>query len=294
MSVKHPIIAITGASGAGTSTARGIFEGIFRREGIHAAIIEGDSFHRYEREELRRVNDAREAAGKPFISPFGLEANCFDQLEALFRAYSETGTGQYRRYLHDEAEAAARGQAAGTFTPWQALPEPTDLLFYEGLHGALKTAEVDVARYPDLLIGIAPVINLEWIQKIHRDTRMRGYARETVAAAILARMDDYVHYIVPQFELTQINFQRVPLVDTSNPIIARTIPAASESLVVIRFADPRGVDFPYLLTMIPHAFMSRANTLVIPGDRQDLAMQLILTPLIWQLMAKKENAASGE
>jgi len=270
---------------------RGIFEGIFRRENVHAAIIEGDSFHRYERAELHRLNNEREAEGKPLVSLFGPDANHFDELEKLFQLYAETGTGKYRHYLHDETEAAKYGQLAGTFTPWEELPEPTDILFYEGLHGAIKTAEVDVARYPDLLIGIAPVINLEWIQKIHRDTSMRGYSRETVAAIILARMDDYVRYIVPQFELTHINFQRVPLVDTSNPIIARTIPSESESMVVIRFADPRGVDFPYLLAMIPHSFMSRANTIVIPGDRQDLAMQLILTPLIWQLMAKKENAS---
>ncbi|MDR0233937.1 MAG: phosphoribulokinase [Zoogloeaceae bacterium] len=293
MSAKHPIIAITGSSGAGTTTMREIFEDIFRREGVHAVTIEGDSFHRYEREELNRLNNEREAKGKPLVSLFGPDANHFDKLENLFRVYSETGTGKHRHYLHDEAAATKYGQAAGTFTPWEALPEHTDLLFYEGLHGAVRTDKVNVARYPDLLIGITPVINLEWIQKIHRDTRMRGYSREAVTTAILARMDDYLHYIVPQFGETHINFQRVPLVDTSNPIIARAIPTESESMVIIRFADPRGVDFPYLLAMIPHSFMSRANTIVIPGDRQDLAMQLILTPLLWELMAKKENASLG-
>jgi phosphoribulokinase len=289
MSARHPIIAITGSSGAGTSTVRRVFESLFRREGVTAAIIEGDSFHRYDRAELRRINEVREAQGEPYLSLFGPDTNLFGHLETLFRAYSETGMGLYRHYLHDQETARAARQSPGTFTPWEDLPPDTDLLFYEGLHGAVRTPAVDVARYPDLLIGVVPVINLEWIQKIHRDTRMRGYSKEAVMHTILARIPDYVHYIVPQFELTHINFQRVPIVDTSNPFIARDIPIASESMVVIRFADPRGVDFPYLLAMIQGAFMSRANTIVIPGDRQDIAMQLILTPLIWRLMARRNG-----
>ena len=287
MSTRHPIIAVTGSSGAGTSTVRQVFEGMFRREGVNAVIIEGDSFHRYERAVLRRMNETRATNGELRYSLFGPETNLFSELENLFRAYAETGSGQRRYYLHDKEEADRYGQAPGTFTPWEDLPPESDLLFYEGLHGAVRTPEVDVARHPDLLIGVAPVVNLEWIQKIHRDTRMRGYSREAVMQTILARMPDYVHYIVPQFELTHINFQRVPVVDTSNPIIARSIPSDGESMVVIRFADPRGVDFPYLLSMIKDSFMSRANTIVIPGDRQDLAMQLIFTPLIWRLMARR-------
>lgn len=290
MSSRHPIIAVTGSSGAGTSTVRKVFEGLFRREGVQPAVVEGDSLHRYDRLQLKRLNDAREARGEARLSLFGPDTNLFDELENLFCTYSETGRGRRRHYLHDKDAAAAFGQEPGTFTPWETLPEQTDLLFYEGLHGAVRTQEVDVARYPDVLIGVVPVINLEWIQKIHRDTNMRGYSREAVMRTILSRMPDYVHYIVPQFELTHINFQRVPVVDTSNPFIARDIPSASESMVVIRFADPRGVDFPYLLSMIKDAFMSRANTIVIPGDRQDLAMQLILTPLIWRLMARRHAA----
>jgi phosphoribulokinase len=289
MSERHPIVAVTGASGAGTSTVREVFERIFRREGVNAAIIEGDSYHRYERAALFALNAAREANNEPLISRCGPEANLLAELENLFRVYGESGTGRRRRYLHDKEEAARHGLSAGTFTPWESLPEPTDLLFYEGLHGAARTAGIDVARYPDLLIGIAPVINLEWIQKLHRDTQTRGYSREAVMDSILLRMRDYAHYIMPQFELTHINFQRVPVVDTSNPIVARSIPTASESMVVIRFADPRGVDFPYLLSMIKDSFMSRANTIVIPGDHQDLAMQLIFTPLVWRLIARREN-----
>ena len=290
MSLKHPIIAITGSSGAGTSSVTRTFENIFRRENVKAAVIEGDSFHRYDRKEMRARQAEAERAGNKHFSHFGPENNLFAELELLFRSYSESGTGRRRRYLHDPAEAAPYGQEPGTFTAWEDLPEGTDLLFYEGLHGAVKTPEVDVARHPDLLIGVVPVINLEWIQKLYRDKNVRGYTTEAVTDTILRRMPDYVHYIVPQFAHTHVNFQRVPVVDTSNPFIARDIPTADESLCVIRFANPKGIDFPYLLNMIHNAWMSRANTLVVPGGKMELAMQLIFTPYIWRMMERRQRA----
>ena len=290
MSLKHPIIAITGSSGAGTSSVTRTFENIFRREGVQAAVIEGDSFHRYDRKEMRERQAAAEKEGNKHFSHFGPENNLFAELEQLFRSYSERGGGRRRRYLHDPVEAAPYGQQPGTFTGWEDLPEGTDLLFYEGLHGALKTPQVDVARYPDLLIGVVPVINLEWIQKLYRDKNVRGYTTEAVTDTILRRMPDYVHYIVPQFAHTHVNFQRVPVVDTSNPFIARDIPTADESLCVIRFANPKGIDFPYLLNMIHNAWMSRANTLVVPGGKMELAMQLIFTPYIWRMMERRQRA----
>jgi phosphoribulokinase len=104
-------------------------------------------------------------------------------------------------------------------------------------------------------------------------------------------MPDYIDYICTQFTNTDINFQRVPIVDTSNPFIARWIPSADESMVVIRFANPRGIDFPYLLSMIHNSFMSRPNVIVIPGGKIGLAMQLIFTPLVMQLVERKRRAA---
>lgn len=290
MSIKHPVIAVTGSSGAGTSTVKKVFENIFRREGVHSAVIEGDSFHRYDRDAFRRINAERAAQGLPRLSHFGLDANLLKELENLFRSYGECGRGQHRTYVHDEEEAARLKTPPGTFTAWVDLPNGTDMLFYEGLHGAVQTESINVAHYADLMIGVVPVINLEWIQKINRDTNLRGYSKEAVTDVILSRMPDYVNYIVPQFERTHINFQRVPVVDTSNPFIARDIPNAGESMVVIRFRNPRGVDFPYLLAMIKDSFMSRANTIVVPGDKLDIAMQLILTPLIWKLTEKKKLA----
>jgi phosphoribulokinase len=62
-------------------------------------------------------------------------------------------------------------------------------------------------------------------------------------------------------------------------------------MLVIRFADPRGIDFPYLLSMINGSFMSRANTIVMAGNKLDLAMQLILTPLILQLVERKRRSS---
>ncbi|MFO1160319.1 MAG: phosphoribulokinase [Reyranellaceae bacterium] len=289
MSARHPIISITGSSGAGTTSVMRTFAQIFRREGVKAGFVEGDSYHRYDRAEMAdRLTEATRR-GNHHFSHFGPEANLFDELENLFRSYGESGRGLVRAYLHDAAEARAHGQAPGTFTPWTALPEDTDLLFYEGLHGAVVDGEIDVGRHADLLIGVVPVINLEWIQKLHRD-RERGYSAEGVTQTILRRMHDYVHYIVPQFSRTHINFQRVAVVDTSNPFIARHVPTLDESLLIIRFANPRGVDFPYLLAMLDGSFMSRANTIVCPGGKMDLAMQLILTPLVWRIMERRARA----
>ena len=290
MSVKHPVIAITGSSGAGTTTVTTTFQQIFRREGVTAAIIEGDAFHRYDRQKMRAKLAEMTGPELERFSHFGPEANLFEEIEKLFRSYGERGTGKVRKYLHGEDEATPYRQDPGTFTPWQDLPPGTDVLFYEGLHGAVVTETVDVARHADLLIGVVPIINLEWIQKLHRDKRHRGYSQEAIVDTILRRMPDYVNYICPQFSRTDVNFQRVPTVDTSNPFIARDVPSPDESMLVIRFRNPRGIDFPYLLSMLPQSFMSRPNTIVCPGGKMPLAMQLIFTPMIWQLMDRKKRA----
>jgi phosphoribulokinase len=290
MSVKHPIIAVTGSSGAGTTSVMRTFAQIFRREGVTAAFVEGDSFHRYDRVDMHGKMVEAVKQGNYQLSHFGPEANLFVELEGLFRAYGATGNGKRRKYLHDAGEAAPYGQEPGTFTPWEDLPATTDLLFYEGLHGGVADGEIDVGRHVDLLVGVVPVINLEWIQKLHRDKLARGYTTEAVTETILRRMHDYVHYVCPQFSRTHINFQRVPVVDTSNPFIARHVPAPDESMLVIRFANPRGIDFPYLLSMLHDSFMSRPNTIVCPGGKMDLAMQLIFTPLIWRLMERRKQA----
>ncbi len=289
MSAKYPIISVTGSSGAGTTSVRRTFEQIFRRERIEAAYIEGDAFNRYDRAEMSTVMAQEESKGNRNFSDFGPSANLLAELEAVFRSYHESGIGKTPHYVHDD-EAALYGCAPGTFTDWEALPEHSDLLFYEGLHGAVKADRVNISQYPDLKIGVVPVINLEWIQKIHRDCSARGYSTEAVMDTMLRRMPDYVHYICPQFTETDINFQRVPTVDTSNPFAARWIPTADESMVIIRFAKPRGIDFSYLHSMIHDSFMSRANSIVIPGAKLDLAMQLILTPFVLQLVERHRRA----
>ena len=290
MSRKHPIIAVTGSSGAGTTAVRKAFEAIFGLEHIEAALIEGDSFHRYNRDEMRRLIEAYEQMGGQAISHFGPEANLFEELEALFAEYGQTGGGNVRLYLHNEERAARFGQKAGTFTGWAELPANTDLLFYEGLHGGIVTDKVDVARHVDLLIGVTPTVNLEWIQKIHRDMQGRGYPIEAVTQTILRRMYDYVHYITPQFSRTHVNFQRVPTVDTSNPFVVREVPLPEESFVVIRLSDAGHLNVPYLLAMIDDSFVSRPDTIVVPGTKMEFAMQLILTPMIRELVSEARKA----
>ena len=290
MSKKHPIISVTGSSGAGTTTVKATFDQIFRREGIEAVSIEGDAFHRYNRAAMKAELDKRKAAGDDTFSHFSFDANELGKLEDVFRTYGETGRGETRHYVHDEDEAARWGAEPGNFTPWEAFADNSDLLFYEGLHGAVVNDEVNIAEFADLKIGVVPVINLEWIQKIHRDKASRGYSTEAVTDTILRRMHAYVHCICPQFVETDVNFQRVPVVDTSNPFCARWIPTADESLVVIRFKNPRGIDFPYLTAMIEGSWMTRANSIVIPGGKMDLAMQLIFTPMVHRLVSESKRA----
>ncbi len=289
MSAKHPVVVVTGSSGAGTTTVKNAFQHMFHREGINAAVIEGDAFHRYDRMEMKAKVAEAAKDGKD-LSHFGPEANILDKLELLFKTYGESGTGQMRKYLHDEVEAAPYKQDPGTFTPWEAVPEGSDILFYEGLHGGVVTEEIDLARYVDLLVGVVPIVNLEWIQKIHRDTAQRGYSAEAVTDTILRRMPDYVNTITPQFSRTDINFQRVPVVDTSNPFISRDIPTPDESLIVIRFRHPEKHDLPYYLSMLKDSWMSRPNTIVLPGGKMGLAMEIILNPVVHDMMEKKRSA----
>ena len=296
MSRKHPVIAVTGSSGAGTTTVKRAFENIFRREGIKAAVVEGDSLHSLDRMAFRAAAAEAAKAGNHSFSHFGPEANSFDKIEEMFKSYGETGTCKRRYYVHSDVEAEEHNKhfnltdlKAGVFTPWEDIESGTDLLFYEGLHGLAKSEKYDAGQYVDLGIGVVPVVNLEWIQKIHRDKAERGYSAEATVDTILRRMPDYIKYITPQFSRTHINFQRVATVDTSNPFIARDIPTPDESFVVIRFRDPKGVDFPYMLNMIPNSFMSRANTLVTPGGKMSHAMEIILAPIMHDMIQNKKK-----
>ncbi|MDR3412860.1 MAG: phosphoribulokinase [Formivibrio sp.] len=289
MSAKHPVVAVTGSSGAGTTSVLNSFAHIFRREGFKAQFVQGDAFHRFDRQALRTAMKEAEDGGNRHLSLFGPQTNLLDALEALFTRYGQSANGKTRRYLHDEVEAEPYGQAPGTFTQWEEIEAATDLMLYEGLHGGYVDEKVNIARHVDLLVGVVPIINLEWIQKLHRDQKMRGYSQEAVTDTILRRMPDYVDHICPQFSRTHVNFQRVPTVDTSNPFIAKSIPTADESMVVIRFDNPKGIDFPYLLSMLHDSWMSRPNTIVVPGGKMELAMELIFTPMILQLMHRAKR-----
>jgi phosphoribulokinase len=298
MSKRHPVVAVTGSSGAGTSTVKRAFEHIFKREGIHPVVVEGDSYHRYERGPMKQAMADAQARGENF-SHFGPEANLFPKLEELFRVYGETGGGEKRYYLHSVEEAAQHNARLGTnlepgqFTPWEPIEPGTDLLFYEGLHGGVVGEGYDVASLADLLVGVVPITNLEWIQKISRDNAERGYSAEAIVDTILRRMPDYINHITPQFSLTDINFQRVPTVDTSNPFICRDIPTPDESFVIIHFRkgsrEKWGIDFRYLLRMINGSFMSSPTSIVVNGGKMGFAMELILTPIIHRMIEERKQ-----
>ncbi len=292
MSKKHPVVVVTGSSGAGTTFVKRAFESIFRKENVKPLIIEGDSFHKYDRASMKANVKKQESLGNNFFSHFGPDANLFVKIEQTFKDYGATGECERRYYIHSDEEATEHNERLGLnlnpgeFTPWEKVGANTDLLFYEGLHGAVVADSVDVAQYGDLKIGVVPSVNLEWIQKIHRDNSERGYSAKETVDTILRRMPDYIKYITPQFSQTDINFQRIATVDTSNPFITRDIPTPDESFVVIRFRDllKTPVDFPYLCNMIGGSFMSRRNTIVVPGSKMGLAMEVILYPIIHNLI----------
>lgn len=300
MSKKFPVVVVTGSSGAGTTTVKSAFEHIFVRNKIDAAYVSGDSFHLHSRNEFAEAVKQAEQEGNQHFSHFGPESNDFNALQTLFKTYGESGTGRYRHYIHTKDEAEVYSDRfninleEGEFTPHESLPANTDLLFYEGLHGMVKGDGYDVTQHVDLALGVVPVVNIEWIQKIHRDRMERGYSKEEIIETILRRMPDYVNHITPQFSRTDINFQRVATVDTSNPFVARDIPTLDESFVVIRFRNPNkfNPDFTNLLSMLHGSFMSRRNTLVVPGGKMGMAMEVIVGPIIENLL--KQRAAQVE
>lgn len=283
MSAEHPIIAITGASGAGSAAVIKALERIFYRERIKAAYIDGSAFHLYDRKTMREKMQQAKDEGR-VLSHFSPEGNCLDKLESLFAHYAATGTGEYRHYLHTHEQAAHYAQEVGTHTPWEQMDPDTDLLLYRGLHGAAVIDDINIAQYPDLGIGMAPNANLEWMRKIQRDTGKRGYTRQEVQESILERLDDYVQFITPQFSRTHINFQMVPMVDTSDPFGDEAVPDAQECMLVMRFTPPFQPDFMPLLADIPGAFMSRRNTLVVQGSKMVSAIELILMPIIHKMI----------
>ncbi|MEK9866376.1 MAG: phosphoribulokinase [Betaproteobacteria bacterium] len=283
MSKKHPIIAVTGASGAGTTSVQETFRAICASAKINAAFVEGDSYHRYERDEMRRLIDAWERTAGRTISHFGPEANLLQELEELFISYGANGSGQVRKYLRDEDSARSFRRKPGTFTDWSELEADSDLLIYEGLHGGFVTDETNIAQHVDLLIGITPTINLEWIQKLDRDQKDRGHSVDDVTQTILRRMPDYVEHIVPQFSRTHINFQRVPTVDTSNPFSNSGIPTASQSLIVIRFNDPDQKEIDDILSKLVRAFQSREDSIVVAGELYENALREIVEPRLINL-----------
>lgn len=289
MSTKHPIIVITGSSGSGSNKVSDVFSHIAWREKIQHFIVSGSAFHRYERDEMAQQVEQACADGC-YLSHFSPEGNQLNLLEDLFREFSTDGTGNYRHYLHTEEQALEFNQAVGSFTPWEPIPAGVDLLVYQGLHGAFVSKDIDISRYADLILGVTPIVNLEWIQKIHTDIKNRGYTLDAVRNAIQHRLHDYVHYITPQFSNTDINFQRIPLVDTSNPFDARDVPLNDESMVVISFKQPRDHDFTYLLERIEGSFMSNRSCLVVPGGKMEYAMEMLLNPLVHEMMEQRRQA----
>ena len=80
MSKKHPVIAITGSSGAGTSTVKNAFNHIFGRVGAKPVIIEGDSFHKFDRKQMKTVMELEDKKGNKYFSHFGVKCLQFPSI----------------------------------------------------------------------------------------------------------------------------------------------------------------------------------------------------------------------
>ena len=292
MSVQHPVVAVTGSSGAGTTSVTKTFQHIFRREGITPAIVEGDTFHRYDRKEMKLAMAAAERTRTTTSSHFGPEANLLRELEKLFR-------GTARR---------APASPASTCTT-TTKPRPTARSRAPSRPGRICSRAATCCSTRDCTAPRSPTPSTSsstptcWSAWCRSSTwsgsrrctgtrRPAGTPPRPSPTRSCAGCRTTCNYICPQFSRTDINFQRVPTVDTSDPFTARYIPSADESFLIIRFANPRGIDFPYLLSMLHDSFMSRPNIIVVPGGKMELSMQLIFTPLILRLMEKKRQLAS--
>ena len=285
MSAEHPIIAITGASGSGTNAVTEAFEHILFRIRAQGVYIQGNAFHRYDRQTMNAEQLKADREGHN-LTHFGPEGNMLDKLDSLFFQYAATGTGKRRYYLHSTRHAESFGQEAGTFTDWEDIEPGSDLLIYKGLHGGAIDGDIDLTVYPDLLIGMVPNVNLEWIRRIARDTSERGYSVDEVRKSILRRLPDYVTHITPQFSRTHINFQTVSTIDTSDPFNQDFQPTDEECYIVIHDQKKMIDNMPTLVKKIPNAFMSRSDTLVVPGGTRMVAIELIFLPLVKKLVEK--------
>ena len=305
MSEKHPIIAVTGANGAGTTVVQQTFKEIFFRQNINAAFVQGDGFLRYSDHDTEKYISQALADGRQ-ISCYGPDLNDFTRLESCFNRYADTGKASLRCKINRE-NAHLYNIKQGDFTDWQEISPATDCLFYEGMHGgvvaetwtrrkvgdvnvvpnerrAAHTQGVNVAQYVDLLIGVVPAINLEWIQRINHDQESRRLSPDRVTVNILEQLQDYIYFIVPQFSITDINFQRMPVVDTSNPFDLQRVPTEKESIVVISFRNSEKHDLQSYLSCIEGSFISRRNSLVVPGGQMHHALDVICAPLIEKMI----------
>ena len=146
------------------------FEQIFRREGVKAAISRATPSTATTAPACVSDGGGR-GRGNGAFQPFRPEANLFAELEAMFRRlWRDAAPASTRHYVHDDAEAEVYGAPPGTFTRvgGRSAEAPT-CCSTRACMARVVTEQVNVARHADLKIGVVPVINLEWIQKIHRD-----------------------------------------------------------------------------------------------------------------------------
>ena len=243
MSVKHPIISVTGSSGAGTTSVKTTFKRIFNRETVNAAssmamhsIAMTAQMKRVMAEEAEREINHFSHFG-PECQPAGGTGRVYSGISAKPEPEKPGTTCTTRK----KRTCTAR---PGTFSAWEDIdPEYRIIVLRRtAWRGGDRRRQPGAALRPK--IGVVPVVNLEWIQKIHRDKMDRGYSTQAIKDTILRRMPDYLDYICPQFSQTDINFPARADRRYIERLCARWIPTPDESMVVIRFRQSQGYRFP--------------------------------------------------
>ncbi len=284
MNRKRPIIALTGSSGAGKTNIKSIFNEIFFENGIKAINIQGDGFHKYTRTKMAELDKTGSR-----LTHFASECNHLDLLENLFKQFSTTGKGMTRRYAHSESEAKKIGAQIGFFSEWEEFEPNYDILLYEGLHGGFKDDKINISKYVDLLIGITPSINLEWVQKCHRYLVIRGYSKNEVKKLIIKRLPDYLEYICPQFSRTDANLERIPLVDLADPFKTKSIPADKNSIYMLSIKDNSIIEGLRTCLEKFDLFTADSDDMTITVRAKELKslFELIFLPKILNLIGRK-------
>ena len=167
MSAKHPVIAVTGFSGAGTTTTGVAFRKIFQQLNIRAAELEATA---------STLHPAGNGRGDPQGARSGRDISYFGPGPTTSACCSRALSSTAKRH-RPFAQVPAHLRRSGAYNPGAGHLHPVGATAGADRRAVLRGAarrcgreHHDVASHVDLLVGVVPIVNLEWIQKLIRDT----------------------------------------------------------------------------------------------------------------------------